>query len=85
MRWVPTTVTGAALDLARAIERQFAPRVPDRPVRLPTRASAELIAASAALDPYGAVINTDTKKLAYSLPDGSGGYAWFHADGSAAP
>lgn len=85
MRWVPSSVTGAALELARAIDKQFAPRIPSRPVRLPGLASADLTAAAAGLDPLGAAINLTTSKAVFSVPDGTGGYTWVHADGSAAP
>lgn len=82
MNWLPAGLPDWVPSLARALDRQFAPRIPDNPVRLPGVAAADLTAALAARHPYGAAINTDTGRPAYSVLV-SGAWAWRYADGSA--
>lgn len=85
MSWAPSGLSEPLLNLVRAIDRQFAPLRPSRPVRLPGVVSGDLTAISAARDPLGTAINLTTNKQVQSVPDGVGGYVWVHADGSAAP
>lgn len=70
------------LDFARAVERQFAPRLPDNPPRLPAIDQADLTTAHAARNPYGVAINADTGALAVSVQV-AGVWTWRKYDGSA--
>lgn len=82
MRWAPSGLSQPLNDLARAIERQFAPKIPERPTRLLGVPQARLTADFAADNPYGVVINTDTNTLAASVLVG-GAWTWRKYDGSA--
>lgn len=84
MNWAPAGIPDWAVRLAGAIEKRFAPRFPDRPVRLPGYAQDELTAALAQREPYGLAINTTTGKVVRSALNGGGtAFEWMNADGSA--
>ena len=82
MRWTPAGLSQPLNDLARAVERQFAPRLPDRPSRLLGVAQAKLTDDLAADNPLALVINTDTNKLAIAVLV-AGAWTWRNYDGSA--
>lgn len=83
MKWLPAGLPAWASDLARALDQNFAPLRPARPVRVPAIAAADLTAATAARDPYGLAIDQTNAKLVIAVPDGAGAYEWVNADGSA--
>ena len=84
MRWLPAGLPEWGNLLARAIDRQFLPRIPVFPVRVPPHPETDLTAEFAAANPYGLAINTDTKKLVISvLNAGATAFEWANVDASA--
>lgn len=81
-RWVPSGLSAPFLDFARALEKQFAPIRPARPVRLPSFAQTSLTDDFAADNPYGLAINSTTGGLVVSVLVG-GVWTWRDYDGSA--
>jgi hypothetical protein len=82
MRWTPANLPQQLIDLANAIDRQFAPRFPSNPPRLPAIAQADLTDAFAKLNPYGQAVNTDTGKVVVSRLV-AGDFVWRNVDGTA--
>lgn len=81
-RWLPQGLPPWVAEFARALEKQFAPRLPLDPARLPAIAQADLTDAHAARNPYGVCINTDKGALAVSVLV-AGVWTWRDWDGTA--
>lgn len=81
-RWAPAGLARQAQDLVQAIDRQFQPLRPVRPVRIPAYDEAQLTADFAAANPYGLAVNKDTGAIVGSVLV-AGAWTWRNADGSA--
>lgn len=82
-QWYPTDLPQPILQLVRAIENTFVPRLPKNPVRLPPIAAVDLTADLASRNPYGLAVNSTNGKVVLAVPDGAGAYVWRNADGTA--
>lgn len=82
-QWAPAGLPPQLLQLVRAIEATFAPRLPDNPPRLPAIDATNLTADLAGRNPYSLAIDRTNGKLVIAVPDGAGAYEWRNADGSA--
>jgi hypothetical protein len=81
-RWAPAGLPKPVQDLVLAIDRQFQPLRPARPVRLPAFDEAQLTDDFAATNPYGLAVNKDTGAIVGSVLV-LGVWKWRNADGSA--
>lgn len=82
MSWAPAGLTAELQRLVRAMDGQFAPKIPSVPVRLPRIEAAKLNDALAERHPSGSAINADTNKQVISVLV-AGVWTWRNSDGSA--
>lgn len=82
MKWLPAGLPAWVSDLARALDKQFAPRFPDQPPRLKAFAATDLTAALAERNPYGVAIDSTNNRLVISVLV-AGVWTWRRWDGTA--
>lgn len=82
MSWAPAGLSDQLQRLVRAMDGQFAPRIPTTPPRLPRIKAAKLTDDLAERHPSGSAINADTNKQVISVLV-AGAWTWRNSDGSA--